>query len=143
MWWNVALHYDLENKLAKYPGLVFFAELVGNVKNFRYSAEIIDGQLRTKLYFFDIYDTAKKRYLDYDDFAAIIADLSLEKTPVLYRGPWLGKEKMYALAERKTTLGEKHIAEGWVLSLGKERYEPRLDARLKLKFVSELYSLAK
>lgn len=143
MWWDAALRYDLENKLAKFPMLVFFAELIGNVKGFRYGAEIVDGKLQTELYFFDIYDTVKKRYLDYDDFAAICLEAGLDTTPLLYRGPFLSKEKMYAMAERKTELGGKHIAEGWVLSLGKERYEPRLDSRLKLKYISEGYNLAK
>lgn len=143
MWWEVAIRYDLENKLAKYPMMVFFAELVGNVKGFRYGAEVVNGKLNTKLYFFDIWDAKTMRYLDYDQFTAMVADVGLETTPLLYRGLWTNKEEMYALAERKTTLGEKHIAEGWVLSLGHERFEPRLNSRLKLKYVSEAYNLGK
>jgi RNA ligase (TIGR02306 family) len=143
MWWDAAIRYDLENKLAKYPKLVFFAECVGQVKGFRYNAEVSGGKLLTKLYFFDIWDTKTMRFLDYDQFATIVADAGLETTPVLYRGPWLGKEEMYKLAERQTTLGGKHIAEGWVLSLGHERYEAKLDSRLKLKYVSETYNLNK
>jgi RNA ligase (TIGR02306 family) len=143
MWWEIALRYGLETKLAKFPMLVFFAELVGNVKGFRYNAEVANGKLNTKLYFFDVWDTKTMRFLDYDHFANIIAECSLETTPVLYRGPWTTKEEMYAYTERQTTLGGKHIAEGWVLSLGHERYEPKLDSRLKLKYVSEQYNLQK
>ena len=143
MWWEVALRYDLENKLSKYPGLAFFAECIGQVKGFRYDSEIVSGKLHTKLYFFDIWDTKQLRYLDYDEFKSIIEDVGLQTTPVLYRGPWTNKEEMYALGERKTTLGGKHIAEGWVLCLGKERFEPRLNNRCKLKFVSEAYNLQK
>lgn len=143
MWWDAAIRYDLETKLAKYPMLVFFAECIGNVKGFRYNAEIISGKLLTKLYFFDIWDTKTMRFLDYDRFVEVCADVGVETTPALYRGPWLDSPTMYGYAERMTTLSGKHIAEGWVLSLGKERYEPRLDSRLKLKYVSEAYNLQK
>lgn len=143
MWWEVALRYDLENKLSKFPMLVFFGELVGNVKGFRYNAEVVDGKLLTKLYFFDIWDTKKLRFLDYDQFVATVAETGLEITPLLYRGPWTNKEDMYQYADGITKLGGKHIKEGWVLSLGHERYEPQLDSRLKLKYVSEAYNLAK
>jgi RNA ligase (TIGR02306 family) len=143
MWWDAAFRYDLETKLAKYPMLVFFAECVGQVKGFRYDAEIKNGKLLTKLYFFDIWDTKTMRFLDYDKFACICADVGLETTPLIYRGVWLGKESMYAMAEKQTALGGKHIAEGWVLSLGHERYEPRLDSRCKLKYISEQYNLSK
>jgi RNA ligase (TIGR02306 family) len=143
MWWEAALRYDLETKLAKYHLLVFFAECIGNIKKFRYNAELVDGKLLTKLYFFDIWDTKTMRYLDYDRFVEVCADVGVETTPLLYRGPWLDTKAMYAYAERQTTLGGKHIAEGWVLSLGKERFEPRLNSRLKLKYVSEAYNLQK
>src|ERR1700723_140288 len=66
LWWSAAMRYDLETKLAKYPMLVFFAELVNQVKGFRYSTVIENGKLHTQLYFFDIWDTQKMRYLDYD-----------------------------------------------------------------------------
>ena len=143
MWWEVAFRYDLENKLSKFPMLVFFAECIGNVKGFRYNAEVADGKLLTKLYFFDVWDTKNMRFLDYDQFVATIAEAGLETTPLLYRGQWTNKEEMYAYADGMTILGGKHIKEGWVLSLGHERYEPKLDSRLKLKYVSEAYNLQK
>lgn len=143
MWWDAAIRYDLENKLSKYPMLVFFAELVNQVKNFRYSTTIVDGTLQTQLYFFDIWDAKKLRYLDYDEFLIVIRDVGLVTTPELYRGPWKDKEKMYAYAEGKSTLNEKVIREGFVLRLGKERYEPRVDGRCQFKLIGELYNLSK
>jgi hypothetical protein len=50
---------------------------------------------------------------------------------------------MYAFAEGKSTLNNKVIREGWVLSLGKERFEPKLNSRLKLKLIGEAYALSK
>jgi RNA ligase (TIGR02306 family) len=143
IWIDASIRYDLTNKLSKYPMLVFFGELVGYVKGFRYDTNIVDGKLLSKVYFFDIYDVKAQRYLDYDQMKKILDELELESTPLIYRGPWLGKEQMYQMAERKTSLGGKHIAEGWVLSLGHERYEPKLNGRVKLKYISEQFNLQK
>ena len=143
MWWDVALRYDLENKLAKYPGLVFFGEVYGQVKGFRYDTVIAEGRLMTKVRFFDVWDTKKLRYLDYDERVRILLEAGLDSVPELYRGPWQGKEKMYPFAEGLTTLGGKHIREGWVLNTLKERYEPRLDSRMQVKLVGEGYNLQK
>lgn len=143
MWVDVAIRYDLENKLSKYPMIALFGEIVNQVKNFKYSTEIKDGKLVTKLYCFDAYDIKKNRYLDYDEFKAIVDDLGLDTAPVLYRGPWTNKEEMYAYAEGMSVLNPKVIREGWVLGLGKERFESRLNGRLKLKLISQQYSLSK
>ena len=143
MWWDIALRYDLEAKLAQNPGLVFFGEVYGQVKGFRYDTVIAEGRLMTKVRFFDVFDTKRMRYLDYDDRVQVITNLALDMVPELYRGPWLGKEKMYPFAEGMTTLGGKHIREGWVLNTVKERYEPRLDSRMHVKLVGEGYNLQK
>lgn len=143
MWWDIALRYDLESKLSQHPGLAFFGEVYGQVKKFRYDTVIAEGRLMTKIRFFDIFDTKRMRYLDYDDRVKIITELGLDSVPELYRGPWLGKEQMYPFAEGLTTLGGKHIREGWVLNTLKERYEPRLDSRMQVKLVGEAYNLQK
>jgi RNA ligase (TIGR02306 family) len=143
MWWDIALRYDLENKLKAFPHLVFFGEVYGQVKGFRYDTVIADGRLMTKLRCFDVWDTKAMRYLDYDDRVKVINEAGLEAVPELYRGVWQGKEKMYPYAEGLTTLGGKHIREGWVLNTVKERYEPKLDSRMHVKLVGEGYNLQK
>jgi len=143
MWAEAAIRNNLEQKLSKYPMIVLFGELVNQVKNFKYTIEIINGSLVTDLYFFDAYNLKSNRYLDYDDFKKVVDDLQLKSAPVLYRGPWIGKEQMYQLAEGSSTLNSKVIREGWVLSLGKERFEQKLNGRLKLKLVGEGYNLKK
>ena len=143
MWAEAAIRNNLEQKLSKYPMIVLFGELVNQIKNFRYTTETINGKLVTDLYFFDAYDIKTGRYLDYDNFKKIVEDLELKSAPVLYRGPWLGKEKMYQFAEGNSTLNSKVIREGWVLSLAKERFEPLLNSRLKFKLVGEGYNLKK
>jgi RNA ligase (TIGR02306 family) len=143
MWWDIALRYDLEKKLAQKPGLVFFGEVYGQVKGFRYDTVIAEGRLMTKVRFFDVFNTKTMRYLDYDDRVKVITELGLDPVPELYRGVWKGKEEMYPFAEGLTTLGGKHIREGWVLNTATERYEPRLDSRMQVKLVGEAYNLQK
>jgi len=144
MWWDIALRYDLENKFNQAaPNLVFFGEVYGQVKGFRYDTVIAEGRLMTKVRFFDVWDTKLMRYMNYQERLNMLAALGLDSVPELYRGPWLGKEKMYSFAEGLTTLGGKHIREGWVLNTLKERYEPRLDSRMQVKLVGEAYNLQK
>lgn len=142
-WWDVALRYNLTEKLAKYPFHVFFGELYGTVKGFRYDCEIINGKMESKIRFFDIWDVKSMRYLDYDPFVAMVKDVDLDLMPELYRGIWKGKEEMYPYAEGMTMLGGKHIREGFVLRTVKERYEPKLDSRMQVKLVGEGYNLQK
>lgn len=143
MWWDIAIRYDLENKLSKYPGFVFFGEVYGQVKKFRYDTVIQDKRLLSRIRFFDIWNTKTGRYLDYDERVRICTELGLDIVPELYRGPWLGKEEMYPYAEGLTTLGGKHIREGWVLNTVKERFEPQLNSRMQVKLVGEGYNLQK
>lgn len=142
-WWDVAIRYGLAEKLAKYPMHVFFGELYGTVKGFRYDCEIVAGQMHSKIRFFDIWDAKAMRYLDYDPFVAMVTELGLDLMPELYRGIWTGKDEMYPYAEGLTTLGGKHIREGFVLRTITERYEPRLDSRMHVKLVGEGYNLQK
>lgn len=142
-WWDIAIRYDLENKLAKFPNMVFFGEMYGAVKGFRYDCEIIAGAMHTKIRFFDIWDVKQMKYLDYDDFVAKVNEAGLDLMPELYRGTWQGKDAMYPYAEGMTTLGGKHIREGFVLRTALERYEPRLNSRMQVKLVGEGYNLQK
>lgn len=143
MWWDIAIRYDLENKLKLHPGKVFFGEVVGQVKGFRYDTVIQGGQLLTHIYFFDVWDTKTMRYLDYDPMVAMVKEAGLDAVPELYRGMWQGKDIMYPYAEGLTVLGGKHIREGVVIKTVKERYETQLDKRLILKLVGEGYNLQK
>lgn len=143
MWWDIAIRYNLEEKLSKYPGMVFFGEIYGQVKKFRYDTIIEDKRLLSRVRFFDIWNTKTGRYVDYDERVRICTELGLDVVPELYRGPWLGKDEMYPYAEGLTTLGGKHIREGWVLNTVKERFEPQLNSRMQVKLVGEGYNLQK
>jgi RNA ligase (TIGR02306 family) len=142
-WWDIAIRYDLENKLAKFPHMAFFGELYGLVKHFPYDAEIVEGKRHSKLRFFDIYDTKAMRWIDYDDCVRMVKEAGLEMMPELYRGLWKGKEEMYPYAEGLTTMGGRHVREGFVVKSVRNRYEPKLNSRLILKLHGEGFNLAK
>lgn len=143
MWWDVAIRYDLANKLAKYPMMVFFGEIYGQVKGYRYDSQIVAGTLEPKIRFFDILDAKTGRYFDYDVMMAMLTDLGLDGAPLLYRGLWLDKDVMYAYAEGNSTLNAKHIREGFVLRTAISRFEPKLNSRMQIKLVGEGYNLKK
>lgn len=143
LWWDIAIRYNLEEKLAKYPNLAFYGELYGLVKNFRYDCISQSGIVQSKIAFFDIWDVKNMRYLDYDDFLFIIKDLGLTPAPELYRGFWKDKQEIYSYAEGQTTLGGKNIREGFVVKTVKERFEPKINSRMQFKLVGEGYNLKK
>lgn len=139
MWWDIAIRYDLESKLSKYPGKVFFGECVGQIKKFRYNCPIVDGKIQTKLYIFDIWDTVNMHYLDNDSLVEIVNSLGLDMVPELYKGPFTNKKEIYSFAEGMTKLGGKHIREGFVIrSLTDSKYN-----RVIRKMIGETYSLQK
>lgn len=142
-WVGAARRYDLKDKLKNYPGFIFFGELYGAVKNFKYDIEVVGKTAQYRIRFFDIFDIRRGIFLDYDDFVSIIESLELESVPLLYRGVWKGKEEMYQYAEGITTLGGKHIREGFVLKTTKERFEPSTNSRFQVKLLGEGYNLSK
>lgn len=147
LWWNVAIRHCLEEKLAKYPFLTFFGEIYGQVKKFPYDTvknenEIYIPQIR----FFDIYDTRAQRYLDWDARNSVLRDLELPRVPFLWKQNW--DESMWIwlkshFGEGKSTINNDHIREGFVLRTRKERFEPKLQSRMMLKYVGQGYNLAK
>jgi RNA ligase (TIGR02306 family) len=143
MWWDIAIRYNLEAKLAKFPMMVFFGEIAGQIKGFRYDSKIENGKLLTVIHFFDIWDIKHLKYLDYNERVNLIKEVGLNPVPELYKGEWKNKEEMYSYAEGMSILNSKHIREGWVLNTLKERYEPKLDSRMQVKLVGQAYNLKK
>lgn len=148
-WSDAATRYGLADKLARYPGLVFFGETYGNNSDMAYGVN--RGQTGDELRFFDVWDSNAGRFLDFDEFVRLVDDeLELPIVPVLAEGEW-GEgeyERLLPLAEGKTTLmGAKssaaHVREGFVIRPLKERCMDRDDGfvggRLILKLHGEGY----
>ncbi len=149
-WWGIAKLYDLEEKLHSTPHMVVFGEMYGLMTGFRYDTKYNKasassrGKHAPKILFFDVWDVARACFLSYDDRLRFLAERGLDPVPLLYRGQWLGRDAMYALAEGPTTLGRgAHMREGWVLTTAQERYEPALHGRMQVKLVGEGYNLQK
>lgn len=139
IWSNVARKNNFEERLAKFPGLVFFGEVYGQIqKGFRYDQE--EG--RSDFILFDIYDISKGRYLDWEDFLQVAKGVDIPHVPVIARGVWEGfNEDVEGLADGESALAE-HIREGFVLRLEKERFDDKL-GRVILKLPGQDYLTGK
>jgi RNA ligase (TIGR02306 family) len=133
-WWKAAAKHDLENALAKAPGLVFYGEVYGAVQDLKYGHE--KGGVSLAL--FDAFEIAAQRYLDVDEFESLVNRLGLPLVPRLYRGPW--SKDLMQLSEGKTLLRADHVREGFVVRPVKERFDERI-GRVILKRHGEGYLL--
>lgn len=148
-WWAAAKRYDLATKFAKFPGKVFFGELYGNVKGFKYDCPVVDNRVQTKLRFFDVFDTATLKYHCWDEMVEMVTGLGLEHAPVLYRGPWEANVEtnrsvsnpLWKYADGQSVLGS-NIREGFVARPVVERADWK-HGRVILKLKGEEYMLKK
>lgn len=134
-WWAAVRRYDW-TFLIENPGLVAQGEKYGNVNKFRY--DCVAGEEKIRL--FDIYDSNRRRYLDWDDFLNFVPDSNL-RVPVLYSGPWHGLEYHKPLAEGQSFLAE-HLREGFVVQPRVERQTAKYE-RVKYKLAGEAYLIRK
>jgi RNA ligase (TIGR02306 family) len=92
---------------------------------------------------FDLYvgNPGQGRYLDDGALQERVAEMGLERVPVLYRGPFDTKILGDLVDGRETVSGRGlHIREGIVVRTAIERQDPRV-GRVQLKMVSERYLL--
>ncbi len=135
-WSIIAKQYNLMEKLKSHPGIVIYGEIYGQVQDLKYGSSPNQFFLRL----FDALDINTRKYLDYDDFIKLAADLDIPTVPILYRGEW--KKELEELRNGKTTLGGNHCREGFVVKPAKEEIVPHLGRKI-LKFVGEDYLLRK
>jgi RNA ligase (TIGR02306 family) len=134
LFWKAANKYNLKEKLSKYPDLILYGEVYGNVqKGFDYGCKQgID------LVLFDMRDANTFTFYDYEVFLQIANELNLPTVPLLYRGPW-SKDVLKLANGRTTYSGANHIREGFVVRPIKERQERM--GRVVLKVIGEEYLL--
>jgi RNA ligase (TIGR02306 family) len=136
LWCQIALKYNLKEKLSKYPDIAIYGEIYGKVQYLHYGK---DNDV--DLILFDAMDIKTGKYFDYDDFIKLAKELDIPTVPLLYRGKW--DESLTELRNGKTTMpNANHIREGFVVKPVKEK---QLDhfGRVCLKFVGEDYLLDK
>jgi RNA ligase (TIGR02306 family) len=137
-WWDIAVRFNLSEKLAKYPMMTFFGECYGQVGKFPYDKR--PGEY-SRIRFFDIYSQTEHRYLNHDEFIHIMNDLELDYAPVLYTGDLPTFEELEKLADGMTLLGGKNIREGIVVKTLTENKIGHHRAQFKL--ISKTYLLSK
>lgn len=135
LYWQITKQYDLKKKLAMVPELAFFGEIYGQVQDLKYGAAPSQVWFRV----FDIYDTDKRRWLNWGLVVATCDALGLETVPVLYEGPWDPKV-LEGKVEGKSVLDAKTIREGVVVKPTYTRIAEHF-GRVILKWVSEGYKL--
>lgn len=138
-WWKAAKRYNLTEKLSKFPGKVFFAELYGQVVGFPYDCKVDGNTRHNKLRFFDILDPKALTFSDWDRTEEIVRSLDLETAPVLFKGPWT--KDLWSMADGKSSIGD-HIREGFIVRPAKERIDHH-QGRVILKLKGEEYLLKK
>lgn len=135
LWWQVAESDKLEEKLSKFPFLVFFGECYGQVQDLKYGMK--SG---SRFAVFDVYDVKAQRYLDFDDAYDIAKEAGLNWVPILARGPW-DPNVLNPLCEGKSTLAD-NVREGFVVRPVKEKWHDEV-GRVILKRHGEGYLLRK
>lgn len=135
LWSAAARKYNLQEKLQQFPGIVFYGEIFGQVQDLKYGAK----KDEIFLHFFDAYDVAASRYVNWDDLEHMVKEMGLDTVPVLYRGPWTSE--LTGLRNGGSLIaGAEHVREGFVVKPVVEMFHPRL-RRVILKYVGEDYLL--
>lgn len=138
LYWAAAKKYNLSERLRAAPDLVLFGEIFGFVQDLRYG-HTSPGQFDVR--FFDVYNIERGVYEDYDNAVAILNKLGLTPVPVLYRGPWEGREAIEPLAEGQSTIPNANcIREGLVVRPIKERFDIKV-GRVVLKLHGQQFLL--
>lgn len=143
LWCDVARKYDLATILSYVPDLALYGEVYGYVQDLRYGLGTDQD-----LVIFDAMDTRTGSYYAWDQVVAFVEHLNsflpenapkLKTVPVLYRGPWQGRNAHKHLAEGLSVIGAGAcIREGAVIRPATERFTDRL-GRTILKMVGENY----
>lgn len=141
-WWKTILELGLKEKLAEFPKLAIQGELYCGVKHFAYDGAVIDKKIQRKIRVFDIFDSNKMKYLEWDQVKDICSKVGIETVPELYKGPWKTDKSLYTLAEGQSTIGSC-LREGFVMRSVPNNFDYRLSGRKIVKLKGEGYQIFK
>lgn len=136
LYWQIAMQYDLANKLKDWPNMVFYGEIFGQVQDMKYDSKPGERWLRI----FDIYDGKNRWWLSWDAVKFVCDErVFLPFVPVVWKGPF--SEEVAGMSSGKSLLAG-HFREGVVVHPTRERTHPDI-GRVIVKYVSEEYKLRK
>jgi RNA ligase (TIGR02306 family) len=137
VYWGIANKYDFRDKLAAHQNLVIQGECCGpKIQSNRLELENHD------LFVFNIYDTEKRQYLNYDEFLITAQMLELKTVPVLEEGDNFNYtfDELLAMADGKYE-GTQNFREGIVVRAKEPIWSETLRGRLSFKVISNAYLL--
>lgn len=137
-YWKVARQLDLEEKLKSKDGrYALQGEVIGEGIN--KNKLKIKGQI---CLFFNAYDMVERRYLNFEEFKNLLAELSLKIVPIIEKSYRLPKtvDELVEFATKKTVFVPDVWAEGIVLRAVEESRDVEL-GRLSFKIVNPLFLL--
>ena len=140
LFWAAAKQINLGERLRAAEDKVTFGEIFGYVQDLRYNLTS-PGQFDVK--FFDVFNIGTGAYMDYDNAEEVLSNCGLNSVPLLYRGPWKGREHIASFADGLSTIPNANcIREGLVVKPTKERWDQRV-SRVILKYHGEDFLLRK
>lgn len=115
LWWDTAIEYNLEEKLAPYPGYVLYGEVYGKVQDLRYGLDNSSAFAA-----FDCWISNESRYMTWNELEEFCKIIDVPTVPVVSRMVWNTvsgiPDEIRNLAEGKTLIsGAENIREGLVL----------------------------
>ena len=151
MWWDVAIKYNLEEKLRSRPGFFLYGELYGQVQDLKYGFD------SHEFIAFDCWDSNTRRWLSWKELVEFCNEIGVPHVPVIATMNWNPEvtahvreddstvklsfkltEEVIALSNGKTTINNaKHCREGIVIRYDHER--GNLYDRVILKLVGNDY----
>lgn len=122
--------YDFARKLdadSLHPDYIYFGEWLVRHK-------LDYGENEKQFYLYDIYDTKREEYREFELVESEAARLNLNLIPILYRGPYISFEHLQQFVG-KSMLGE--VGEGVVVK--NIKYRDRFGNQLFVKLVSDAF----
>lgn len=115
LWWDTAIKYNLEEKLAPYPGYVLYGEIYGKVQDLRYG---LDDDYAFAA--FDCWISHESRYMTWEELEDFCKIIDVPTVPVISRIIWNTSsgvpDEIRNFAEGKTLIASaENIREGVVL----------------------------
>lgn len=134
-YWKAIIHLDIEEKLKKLGNYAMQGELVG--EGIQKNRLAIKG---TQIFFFNVYDISKGKYLSCKEFAKFCRELGVQLVPLLNNKFKLLKtvDEMVKYATRKSIVNKDTWAEGVVIRPLEEAQDEEL-GRLSFKIVNPEY----
>ena len=140
LYWKVAIDYDIETVLRKFPQYAIQGEICGS--KIQGNKLKIDGQ---KLYIFNIFDLEKKCYLGYLEFIAVLSDMKeisnkIESVPILRVGDNFNYNKKDLIDFSESLVYDSGFpCEGIVIRSQVEQYSQVLRDRMSFKVINPIF----